>query len=205
MTNEILTWEITPSEKRKQVRKFILNVWPVLVGFVIFSLFYYVSGFLSWMLHQGIKPALSMVLYVAIGVTVCIWLFFILTKFLPYKLRTYHLDNTGITISKGRKKKYFPWNQFECFYTYRVYQSYPNYPGESMREQILKTGQQIEGQVFYLKKKSKGFLSRFCKIFVVIYSKPDNSKDVLKFLSKHLPQRKMTWSTDLGLVFYQFK
>ena len=205
MTNEVLTWEITPSEKREQIKKFISKTWLVLVGLVIFSLFYYVSDFFSWMLREGIKPALLRVVYVAIGVTVFIWLFFLLNKFIPYKPRTYRLDDAGIAISKGKKKKYFPWSEFECFYPYRSYQSYPNYAGESTRGQLLEAGQQIEGQIFYLKKKSIGFFSKLCRIFVVAYSEPNNSKAVSKFLSRRLPSRKMTSSTDLGLVFYQFK
>jgi hypothetical protein len=205
MNNEVLTWEITPSEKREQIKNFISKTWLVLVGLVIFSLFYYVSDFFSWALREGIKPALLRVIYVAIGVVVFIGLFFLLNKFIPYRLRTYRLDNAGIAISKGKKKKYFSWNEFECFYPYRFYQSYPNYPGESMRGQLLEAGQQIEGQIFYLKKKSIGFFSELCRIFVVVYSEPDNSKAVSKFLSKYLPSRKMTSSTDLGLVFYQFK
>jgi hypothetical protein len=205
MNNEILTWKITPSEKRERIKNFISKTWLILVGLVIFSLFYYVSDFFSWVLHEGIKPAFLRVIYVAIGVVVFIALFFLLNKIVPYRLRAYRLDDTGIVISKGKKKKYFPWNKFECFYPYRSYQSYPNYPGESMRGQLLEAGQQIEGQIFYLKKKSIGFFSQLCRIFVVVYSEPDNSRAVSKFLSKHLPSKKMTSSTDLGLVFYQFK
>lgn len=205
MNNEVLTWEITPSEKRAQIRKFISKTWLVLVGLVVFSLFYYVSDFFSWMLREGIKLALFRVVYVAIGVAVFIGLFFLLNKFIPYKLRAYRLDDLGIIISKGKRKKYFSWNEFECFYPYRSYQNYPNYPGKSMRGQLLEAGQQIEGQIFYLKKKSTGFFSKLCRIFVVVYSESNNSKAVSKFLSKHLPSRKMTSSTDLGLIFYQFK
>ena len=208
MSNEVLVWEITPSEERKQVRKFILSMWTVLVGLVVFSLFYYVSDFLSWTLREGFKPALNRVLYVVIGVTVCIWLFFLLTKFIPYKLRTYHLDNTGVTISKDKKKKYFSWNEFECFYPYRSYRNFTKKqynPRESKREEFLKAGEQIEGQIFYLKKKSTNLFSKFYKNFVVVYSESNNSKSVLKFLDRHLSQRKMISSTDLGLVFYQFK
>jgi hypothetical protein len=205
MNNEVLTWEIIPSEKRGQIKNFISKTWLVLIGLVIFSLFYYVSDFFSWALREGIKPALLRVVYVAIGVVAFIALFFLLNKFIPYRLRTYRLDDAGIAISKGKKKKYFSWKEFECFYPYRSYQSYPSYPGESMRGQLFEAGQQIEGQIFYLKKKSIGFFSKLCRIFVVVYSEPDNSKAVSKFLSKHLPSRKMTSSTDLGLVFYQFK
>jgi hypothetical protein len=205
MNNEVLTWEIIPSEKRGQIKNFISKTWLVLIGLVIFSLFYYVSDFFSWALREGIKPALLRVVYVAIGVVAFIALFFLLNKFIPYRLRTYRLDDAGIAISKGKKKKYFSWKEFECFYPYRSYQSYPSYPGESMRGQLFEAGQQIEGQIFYLKKKSIGFFSKLCRIFVVVYSEPDNSKAASKFLSKHLPSRKMTSSTDLGLVFYQFK
>jgi len=205
MNNEVLTWKITPLEKREQIKKSILKAWLALVGLVIFSLFYYLSGFFSWAFREGIKPAFFRVVCVAIGVVAFVGLFFLLNKFIVYRLRTYRLDDSGIAISKGKKKKYFSWEEFECFYSYRYYRNYPNYPGESTRKQLLEAGQRIEGQIFYLKKKSSGLFSKLCKIFVVVYSKPDNSKAVSKFLNKHLPNRKMTSSTDLGLVFYQFK
>ena len=200
-----MTWKITPIEKRKRVRKFILKTWLILIILVIFSLFYYRSDFFSWMLHEGFKSTFNKILYTTIGVVVCICLFFLLNKFFPYRLRTYYLDDMGVVISKSRKKKHFFWNQFECFYPYRSYQSDSSYPKKSTKKQLLETEQQFEGQIFYLKKKSAGFLSVFYKIFIVIHSRPDNSKNVSKFLNRHLPQKKMTSNTDLGLIFYGFK
>lgn len=201
MSNEVLTWEITPSEKRRQVRNFILKTWLIFVVLAILSF----TNFFDWTLREGIKPVLFTVIHAAIGVVVSIWLFFLLNEFIPYKSRAYRLDDSGIVISKGKKKKYFSWNEFECFYPYRAYQNYPNYLEESMRGQLLEAEKQIEGQIFYLKKKPTSFFSKLYKIFVVVYSKPNNSKEVSKFLAKHLPSRKMTPITDLGLVFYQFK
>lgn len=189
MTNEVLTWEITPSEKREQVKNFISKTWLVLVGLVVFSLFYYVSGFFSWMLFEEIKPVIFRVVYVAIGVAIFVGLFFILNKFILYRLRTYRLDNTGITISKGKKKKCFSWNEFEYFYAYRSYQSYPNQSHqsyldhfrESMRGQLLETGQQIEGQIFYFKKKSTGFFLNCAEFLSLSIRKPIIQKKYRNF------------------------
>lgn len=205
MDDIILTWEITPLEKRKRIRKFILKVWLAVIGLIIFSSFWNISGFYSWALRQGIKSAFFEVIYITIAAAIFIWLFFFLNELTPYKLRTYRLDNRGIEISKGKKKKYFSWNEFECFYPYRFYRSYPNYPGELFRRRILKLEQQIRGQIFYLKKKSTGPFAKLFKVFVVVYSEPDNIKAVEEFLSKHLPKKKRTLSIDLGLIFYQFK
>ena len=220
MTNEVLTWTITPSERRKQVKEFISRAWLILIVLAVSFLFYYRRNLSSRILYEEINP-ITLGLYTAIGIIALTCLVLLLNKIVPYKLRTYRLDSSGITISKGKKKKYFSWKEFECFYLYQVsrvssnhprklYQSYSNYPEEymseeSMRTQLLETEQQIEGQIFYLKKKSSGFFSKFYKVFVVVYSKPNNSKAVARFLSNHLPSRKMTLSTDLGLVFYQFK
>lgn len=208
MADELLTWEITPTEKRTRTGKFISRSWLILVGLVVFSLFYHTNDFTSWLLREGLKPALTKVFGVIIGVSICIWLFFLLNKFLPYKKRVYQLNNAGIKIVEGKKKRHFSWNEFECFYPYRLYQSSPKdqrRPGETTKAEFLKVGQQAEGRIFYLKKKSKGLLSRFFKTFIVVRSEPNNSKTVMKFLSKHLSQKRMTSGTDLGLVFYQFK
>ncbi len=205
MSNEILSWEITPLEKRQQVQEFISKTWLIWICFIVVSLSFSYAGLFSWTIHKDIKYALINLLYIIIGIAVCIWLFFIINKFIPYKLRTYYLDGSGITISKGKKKKYFSWDEFEYFYPYHSYKGCQIIPKNSKREQLLEVDQQIEGQIFYLKKKPTNLLSKFYKTFVVIYSEPDNSKRVLQFLNKHLPQKKITLSSDLGLVFYQFK
>lgn len=115
MVNEILDWEITPSEKRERIKTFISKTWLTLVGIVLLSLFYYVSNFLSWTLREGIRPALLRVVHVTIGVAISILLFFLANKFIPYKTRTYRLDNEGIEISKGKKEKKFLGKNLNAF------------------------------------------------------------------------------------------
>jgi hypothetical protein len=205
ISTEILSWEISPSERRDSVKKTILKAWLALIGLAVFSIFYYVSNFLSWTLRDGVDTAIANAVYVIIGVMLSIWLFFILNKFIPYKTRLYHLDNSGITVSKDRLKKNFSWNQFESFYPYRSYQDYTGRAGESIKKELLTAGKHIEGKIFYLKKKPTGLLSMFYKTFLVIYSEPDNEKAVLKFLNTYLSEKKMSPGTDLGLVFYHFK
>ena len=68
MSNEVLTWEITPSEKRRQVRNFILKTWLIFVVLAILSF----TNFFDWTLREGIKPVLFTVIHAAIGVVVSI-------------------------------------------------------------------------------------------------------------------------------------
>ena len=58
---------------------------------------------------------------------------------------------------------------------------------------------------YFLKKKKKTFLSKLYKTFVIIQSEPNNDKEILSFLSRHLPKRERRASDDVGLIFYKFK
>ena len=199
-----INWEITPLEKRKRTKRFILVTWLSFIGLLISSLFYFGSDFTSWALRGGIKFALNRVFYIVIGAIGSILFFFLLNFILPYKKRTYFLDNEKLVISKGKKKKYFLWNEFDCFYLHRFYRGSSNKQDPTAKK-ILKAKQTIEGQIFYLRKKSTNFFARFYKVLVVIYSEPDNAKSVLNLLARHLPKKTMKSTSDLGLVFYQFK
>ncbi len=208
MVSEFLTWEITPTEQRERNQRiliFLLSSLAIFIGIIIATTF-------SSKVELSIKDHLRAILYGVSVIVGIILLSFIINKFFPYQKRIYYLDNQGITISKGNKKKYYLWNKFECFYQYasqsgRVKSSrYSNkYIPEEDIKRIGETGEKIQGQFFHLKKKSLGLLSKLYKIFVVVYAEPDNSEAVKNFLSKHLPQMIMKASTDLGLVFYQFK
>jgi len=208
MVSEFLTWEITLTEQRERNQKiliFLLSSLPIFIGIIITATF-------SLKVEFFIKDHLRAILYGVSAIVGIILLFLVINKFFSYRKRIYYLDNQGITISKGNKKKYYLWNNFECFYQYasqrgRVKSSW--YSNKYISEEDIKiigeTGEEIQGQFFHLRKKSLGLLSKLYKIFVVVYAEPDNSEAVKNFLSKHLPQMTMKASTDLGLVFYQFK
>jgi len=205
MNNESLAWEITPSEKREQIRKIISRIWLLIIGFIIASYLYFVSSFTSDLLRYGIKYSLFMIVGMAIGMTIFLWLFFFLGKYIPYSSRTYSLDSAGITISKNRKKKYYSWNEFESFYVYLTVPKKVNQsPQDELREQLIQAEQDIEGQIYYLKKKPLGYFHIFYKSFVVIYSKPANSVAVTKFLNTRLQQSQRKVSDELGLISYEF-
>ena len=58
----------------------------------------------------------------------------------------------------------------------------------------------MSGKIFYLKAKTG-----FFKKFVVIYAEPDNCKQVYDYLKARLKEEKMLNTSDLGMVFYEFK
>ena len=196
MADQVLSWEIFPSEKKSQVKKFILRTCLLILG-LIFLFLFYENYFLLWLSYQELEPVLNKFFYLLIGVIIFIWLFSLFNILIPEKLRTYLLDDKGLTISKGKKKKIFTWDKFECFYAYRFYQEAQRRSKES--------GRKNKHQIFYLKVKKTGFSSNFYKTFVIIYTKPDQTNQVLVFLKDRLPQIKMTLGTDVGLIFYQFK
>ena len=142
------------------------------------------------------------------GMVLSFGILLVVNKFLPYKERSYMLDNNGVTISRGRKTKFYSWNDFECFYPYseRFIASHSQDPAiEEKREKIYEVDKSIEGEIFYLRKKPNNILDRLHKTFVVIYSKADNFNEVNNFLVNYLERKAMQNSTDLGLVFYEFK
>jgi len=151
-------------------------------------------------------------LLLAISAVGIILLALIINKLFPYQKRVYYFDHQRITISKGHKTKSYLWSDFECFYQYASQRGQQKSSRNSSKfilkediERISEVAEKIQGHSFYLRRKKVSFLSKLYKIFVVIYSKPDNSKAVKKNLSKHLPQMAMESNTDLGLVFYQFR
>ncbi|MCX6764287.1 MAG: hypothetical protein NTU58_01110 [Candidatus Nealsonbacteria bacterium] len=200
----IIEWEITPSEKRERLQQFISKTWWIILSFIIFSFFSFYSGFWSTKIQHGTNAALKELLFIVIAVAVGILLIYFFNKINPYQLRTFRLDNAGVQISKGKKKKSYSWNEFECFYVYTTYRGYtPN--KETDLGKIFKAEEQIMGDIFYLKKKQTTFLSKLYKTFIVIYSEPNNLGDIFSFLKDKLPQKIMTATTDFGLIFYEFK
>lgn len=201
-SDKFLSWEITSTEKRKQIQKFILIVGPILVLLFFAGMTYFPQSITYKIVSGGLPDFLNTVFYSVLGIIGSLILFFILNRFLIYRDRTFYFDDNGITISKGKKKKTFLWDEFECFYPYR--QGYRK-ENNQLVDYALDASLQIQGQIFYLQKKQDNIFTKFYKAFVVIYSRPENSKSVSDFLSQHLIRKEMSATTDLGLVFYKFK
>ncbi len=197
-----LKWQITSSKKRKQIQEGVLIIGPVLIGFIFLFL---TSRFNIY------NISFKEIIYAILGVIISFLLLLLINKIFPYQDRKYSLDNNGITISKGKKTKRYLWTDFECFHPYSEGRGFkPDVRPRSLdleesREKIFEAGKKIEGYIFYLKKKQKNIFSKLYKVFVVVYSEIENQKAVNKFLSNHLPKKSMKNTTDLGLIFYEFK
>ncbi len=199
MENE-LAWEITSSEKKEQIKRGVFVIGSMLTVFIFFSL-------LSRRNMENIS--FKEIIYGTLGVVGSFLLLLLINKIFPYRGKKYSLNDDGITISKGKTVKRYLWNDFECFYPYPEGRGFKpnlrprNLKLEESRKEIFKAGEGIEGEIFYLKKKSKSIFSKLYKIFVVVYSEIDNQKSVNRFLTNHLSREPMKDTTDLGMVFYE--
>jgi hypothetical protein len=198
--NDELNWKITPAEKREQIQKGVFVIGPLIIGFVFFAL----------TSKSGMRSiSFKEITYSVLGAIVSFTLLLLINKIFPYKERIYSLSNNGLIISKGKKTKQYLWSDFECFYPYSErYGFKPNsyQPDiEEKREEIFEAERGIEGEIFYLKKKSKNIFSKLYKVFVVVYSEINNQKAVNRFLSNQLSKKTVKTATDLGLVFYEFE
>ncbi|MDP2632093.1 MAG: hypothetical protein Q8P25_00015 [Candidatus Curtissbacteria bacterium] len=208
MENEVLDWGMTPIEQRERNQKillFLLFLLPIFVGIIMAAISAPEVAFSNKERLSAIPFSISII----VGIII---LSLIINKLVPYKKRAYNLDSQGITISRGDKKKHYLWSDFECFYLYvgrrgsAKLSKYPNkYIGREDIKMIDRVGEEIQGQIFYLRKKSSNVLSKIFKSFVVIYTNPDNSRAVKNFLSEYVQEKEMEAGTDLGIVIYEFK
>jgi hypothetical protein len=202
----VLNWEITPKEQRTTNQKIlILALYSLPIIFGIMTVAIAISD-----IKFSFKDYLQAIFYGIVIILGIILFSLIINKIFPYKDRAYSLDNQGITISKGKRKKPYLWSDFDCFYEYTSRYESPKFSNQYdiSKEEIKSASErskEIKGQIFNLKKKSSGLLSKFYKILVVVYSEPDNSKIVLEFLNKHLPEKIKTEKDNLGLIIYKFK
>jgi len=184
--DNVLNWEINPADKKEQIQKGILIVGPLLIPVAI------------WALIRGGGFSPTDIIHVIFGLIIFFLLILLVNKILPYPKRSYSLDNNGIIISKGNKTKTYLWSDFECFYPYSERYN-------ATQSNIVQAGRNIEGEIFYLKAKPQNAISRFTKVFVVVYSGVTNSQTVKTFLLNHLPIKQMKGTTDLGFIFYEFQ
>lgn len=209
---ETLTWSITSEEKRARTQNFITQaILPLLAIGVTVTTYGSVDFEFFELLYVDFVRAFYPALYVVSAILIFLLLSYVVNKSYPYPISSYACDSSGVTISKGRQKKKFSWNEFDYFYNYseRGKASYAdnkqNKKNKLMGYEVLDVKRLLLGDVFYLKKKKKGLISRLYKDFVVVYGEPDNSLKVKTFLSCYLIEKKMDWSSDMGLVFFEYK
>jgi hypothetical protein len=194
-----INWEITGEERRNKINAGVLIIGPL----IVFSFIGYIS---LW--DGGMRLDAGDIIYASVGIMVAFTIAFLFNTFIRYKDRGYYLDENGITITKGNKRKYYAWEEFDSYYNYSEKVKKSLARKSHLRRydtNIAETASKIDGDVFYLKKQTKNPLLKMCKFFIVVYSDIDNSKDVDIFLARFLEKREMENHTDLGLVFYGFK
>lgn len=214
---ENLNWTITAEERKKRTRKLVFRVWaPFIVLGVIAATIGYPASFAHDIAARGWFLTLQQAFYAMAGMAAGMLAMLLVNEIFPYSERTYLLDCKGLSVSSGKKKKNYPWDDFKCFYPYseRYFSKASrnsgqsgaqSFAGENRRGEIFNAEQEIAGAVFYLEKKPGNSFSRLFKFFVVVYSEPDNTKAVNKFLSEHLQRKTMKAASDLGLVSCEFK
>lgn len=208
--NNSLAWEITGEEKRERTQKLLLVIG---IPFVLMSamgiLFANSSSFSELLSADSLRSLLREVAFVAIIAISAVLSLFVVNKFWPYADRKYQLDAGGVTISKGKRTKYFLWSELGNYFIYRSFSAQRSTRDrllEPTKKQVSLAIKNIEGEVFYLAKKPKNILSRiFIKTFAVIYTEPDNSQNVNNFISRYLLLKKMSPFDKFGLKFYYFK
>ena len=209
-----LRWEITNSEQRERGKnklKMILKLLPLLVLMslgVIFS---------RYSVESTLEKNVMILIYFWLIIIVAILILLFINKFiLAYKKRTYYLNGLGFETSKGNKKCLYNWTDFECYYIYTAIRNDLNnmeFKGDkamanNQRDVLIKENSDFEnnnGRIYYLKKKRTRILDILYKTFVVIYSEAENDKLVKNILSSHLPQKTMTTTTDMGMVFLKYR
>lgn len=205
-----LRWEIKPEEQKERSQK---EFYLLLKSLPLLALI-----FLSGLIGSGdfsLTDSLKGLFVVMFLIIIFLYIYYKLIK--RTINRKYVLSEQGLVITKGNKTQSYSLQEFECYYRYTMIRRDSNYTknryfSKNNWEQIIETERAIEktnGDTFYLKKKRNsvfyGANALTPKKFVVVYSEPHNSKTVGEFLNKYLPQKEMTSTTDLGLVFYEFK
>jgi hypothetical protein len=193
-----LEWEITSHEAKSRALQMIPAAARVLVIF---------AAIMAWQARSW------KILLVFAGIMI---IFYLLTATLgKFKGKTYKINEVGIFVSKGNKQKTYSWNDFECFYTHtlvapnrKYYKDTKDFIEKGGSADLVAMQEQFDaigGSVYYLQKKKVSFLDKFRKVFVVIYSEPDNSKEVAEALKVYLPHEIMEPFTDAGMVKYEFR
>ncbi len=193
---ESLQWEIKGSERRRQLRTIIMVAGPLLITFLV--LFF----LQSWIIDRS--PTFAEGAASGIAIVVGLSLLFAFSYFMPVFGRAYRFGRDGCTVTKGKRTGRFLWTDFESFYRYGdPLWRYGNWPGGLERVEMHEVSRRIEGSIFYLKKKPANWLEKYLyKTFIVIYSRPDNSEAVCRFLETYLSRVRATLQAEMGLAFF---
>ena len=197
MNENILSWEITISEKRKRIKKLIMVIgYPFFVIGITTVMFSYLG--MRAVAVNGFKGFFQLFITIVIVLILSIAMMTLVGRFYPFAYRKYILDENGITIIKNKKEKKYIWQQIDFFYMYS--KKYGNIKDKNISG-IYQADNDIMGEIFYLKKRN----TFIAKVFIVVYSEPNNSNSVRNFLSSFIREERMTSMSDLGLIFYKFK
>jgi hypothetical protein len=211
MVETNLQWEITADEKRARNQKLLkFIVLPLLIIVVFSQTIAYPLDFFNSLLRGEFKEIIyDIIIFIAVFL-ITIVLYFAVNKVFPYAYRSYELTADGITIVKNKKKRTYTWHEFNVFIPYSMYRGGKlsntslvngvDLAIDQTRNNLSSLEENTVGKIFYLRKKS-----RFIKKFVVLYSEPDNYNKVYDFLKNHIKEEEMNYSSDLGLVLYEFK
>jgi hypothetical protein len=159
----------------------MIAISPILISLVV-------GLFIAEAKGVSIRDIISALIAISAFIIVAL----LLNQIFPYQKRTYHLTRNKLVISKGRTTKEYQWSDFEYFFSALRMKSWL---GEINKESKAKMG-----GVYYLRKRS-----RFPKIFVIVYSEPENDREVVNFLSDHLEKREISALDGIGLISYKFK
>ncbi len=196
----ILSWDLSPKDqkqKNKKVLTFLLSSLPIFIG-IVFTV-----------LRTSRSPySVDEYWSVSFYAVLIILISFIINSFSSYPKRSYELDDSGITISKGKKRKHYFWNDFSYFYQYSMGRSKlkpSRYMSKENIESFHEADELIRGHVFYLRKKPRNLFSKLYKEFVIVYVAPSKVDLINTSLTNHLKSKPINLSSDLGLVIYRFK
>jgi len=209
MEKEIYSYEITKEETRKR-NSIIIQLLRIILPLGL------LLGLLIAILTGGYDKNLSSMYYSLI------FFFFVIfartaliNRYYPYADRSYSMDESGITISKGKKVKRYAWKELEDYFVLgdRIQAS-----GRDAR----KSGDCASGRVsnleiqencpkildfkttFYLNPKRYGW-GKIMKKYIIVYGEDDNSEKVNQVLASYLRRRKMEGKDEVGFMSYEFK
>lgn len=197
-------WTITSKEKRKRGWKSVPIILTTLVPVALLGFFYT----RSW----------RALLYNVLGIAIFLALFLIYNA-IPKKERRYRIDENGIFVAKGKREKTYVWNELEYFLKETPTSVMMDANTEGLRRDELNTLDEtatrvknqalqyknIHGQTYFLRKKPRNILEKIRPRCVVVYSEPNNDKQVATTMAKYIPQKTYGPAGAGLLVKFEFK
>jgi hypothetical protein len=185
-----------PAEKRERSRKAIKMVlWSIIPAFIVAAI------------NSASKTGSFQTSFGMVIIILAVFLAaYVATYFYPYKTRKYSLTNEILTVEKGERQKTYRWEEFSSFFNASSH-SYspdenPQDAGQADDNSLAQVLDTARGSIFYLVFKPKNLYYRIFQNVLVIYTEPDNSRQVRQVLSKKLAE---TETCGVGLMRYHFK